>query len=250
LAVLAIGATLLGGALFVLFWTLAAIAVAAEWIGLFGGGRKAVAFAALVLVSASLAVALGEGLIALLVLAAGTALLALMSSPVQAAGILYAAPVALGATVLRADPVLGLAAILWLFAVVWGTDIGAYAVGRTVGGPRFWPAVSPKKTWSGMLGGLFFGVAAATALAAAFGLTDIAMLVLVGLAVSIVTHAGDLAESALKRRVGVKDSGHIIPGHGGVMDRLDGFTAAVALAACLGVLRGGAQAAGQGLLQW
>ena len=121
---------------------------------------------------------------------------------------------------------------MWLFLVVWISDIGAYFVGRKIGGPKLWPAISPKKTWAGLVGGLIFGTLVATL----FVVVDHLMvgphfidgLTLIGLsfATSLVSEAGDLFESGIKRHFGAKDSGHIIPGHGGIMDRLDSFVAA------------------------
>jgi phosphatidate cytidylyltransferase len=124
-----------------------------------------------------------------------------------------------------------------MFAVVWSTDIIAYFTGRALGGPKLMPRVSPKKTWSGALGGLAAGTAAGVALvlfARDNGWSTLAAAPLPAVAVasalaSILSQAGDLAESALKRRCGVKDSGRSIPGHGGVMDRLDGFFAVALL---------------------
>jgi phosphatidate cytidylyltransferase len=156
----------------------------------------------------------------------------------------------LGPVILRTDPVLGLAAVLWLFAVVWATDVVAYAVGRALGGPRLWPRVSPGKTWSGAIGGTLAGMLGGVAVAAAAGVPRLWPVALVALVASILSQAGDLFESALKRGAGVKDSGRLIPGHGGLMDRLDGFAAAAAFAVLLGTLRAGAGGAGQGLLAW
>ena len=159
------------------------------------------------------------------------------------AGLAGGAVVALVPPGLRDDPAIGILGPAWMFAVVWSTDVVAYITGRTFGGPKLMPTVSPKKTWSGALGGLAAGTAAGiglVALARGYGwsplaATSLAVVGLVSAAASIFSQAGDLAESALKRRWGVKDSGRSIPGHGGVMDRLDGF-AAVALLAGLYLL--------------
>ncbi len=122
----------------------------------------------------------------------------------------------------------GLADVLLVVLVVWGCDIGAYLVGRLVGGPRLAPLVSPGKTWSGAIGGLACGTAAGTALAGGFGAGAHGMLTAAGLSavLSILAQAGDLLESALKRHFNKKDSGWLIPGHGGLLDRLDGLIAA------------------------
>jgi phosphatidate cytidylyltransferase len=123
-------------------------------------------------------------------------------------------------------PQIGLAGVLWMFAVVWATDIGGYFAGRAFGGRKLWPRVSPKKTWSGFAGGTLAGIVAGCIVAAMFrvGLGVGWIIVLTALA-SMAGQAGDLGESVLKRRFGAKDSGHLIPGHGGLMDRLDAFWA-------------------------
>ena len=147
----------------------------------------------------------------------------------------------------RDDPGIGLVGPAWMFAVVWSTDIAAYFAGRKIGGPKLMPRVSPNKTWSGALGGLLGAVVAGTLVPV---LADLAGMPLpsaaslpvvagVSALASVLSQAGDLVDSGLKRRYGVKDSGKIIPGHGGVMDRLDGFFAVAVLAAVYLALRGG-----------
>lgn len=165
-------------------------------------------------------------------------------------GFVYAAIALAAPVVLRSDAEMGLAAVLWLFAVVWVSDIMAYFCGRLIGGPKLWPRVSPKKTWSGFIGGTAFSVAAATGVAAAFGAPSLLPVAIVSLAAAVISQGGDLFESSLKRRFGVKDSGTLIPGHGGLMDRLDGFVLAGLFALALGVWRGGLDAAGRGVLMW
>ena len=165
-------------------------------------------------------------------------------------GFLYAAIAFAAPVILRMDMEMGLAALLWLFAVVWVSDVMAYVCGRLIGGPKLWPAVSPKKTWAGFIGGTLFSVAAATGVAAAFGAPRLWPVAIVSLAAAIVSQGGDLLESSLKRRFRVKDSGTLIPGHGGLMDRLDGFVLAGLFALILGIWRGGLDAAGRGVLMW
>ncbi|GHE52382.1 phosphatidate cytidylyltransferase [Camelimonas fluminis] len=137
-------------------------------------------------------------------------------------------------------PMIGPGVLLWMFAVVWTTDIAAYFTGKTFGGPKLWPRVSPGKTWSGFAGGTLFGALAGVALLTlGFGWSLSWNLVAVSALASVLGQGGDLAESALKRHAGVKDSGALIPGHGGVLDRLDGFWAVTALVAAgmlLGIL--------------
>ncbi|MEM7319442.1 MAG: phosphatidate cytidylyltransferase [Pseudomonadota bacterium] len=127
---------------------------------------------------------------------------------------------------------LGFGWMLWLIGVVVATDVAGYFVGKAIGGPKFWPRISPKKTWSGTAGGWVASavVGAVFAVYGGFGL----MFVMVSVAASMASQAGDIAESAVKRRVGVKDSSHLIPGHGGFLDRFDGMMGAAVLVLILG----------------
>ena len=165
-------------------------------------------------------------------------------------GLLYASVLLLAPVILRRDPEFGFVSIIFLFAVVWTTDIAAYFAGRTLGGPKLWPAVSPKKTWSGAIGGTLGGIVAGIAVLKVAGLAIAPMLLLVALGLSVISEAGDLLESAIKRRFGAKDASHLIPGHGGLMDRLDGFLTAVLAAVLVGLLRGGLDGPARGLLVW
>ncbi len=131
---------------------------------------------------------------------------------------------------LRFDTQFGFLAIAFVFAIVWASDILGYFVGRAVGGPKLWERVSPKKTRSGAIGGLVGAVIASMGLAFFTGPSPVAMGLLAAV-LSVLSQAGDLFESAVKRRFDVKDSSQIIPGHGGLMDRLDGFIVVV-VAAC------------------
>lgn len=145
-------------------------------------------------------------------------------------GILYGGAGGSALAYLRADDAPGLAAILFLFAVVWATDIFAYFTGRSLGGARLAPVISPKKTWSGATGGAAAAIGAGVMMAWVFGLRGGWTVPIVALLLSIVSQCGDLFESWVKRRHDVKDSSNLIPGHGGVMDRVDGLVvAAVAL---------------------
>jgi phosphatidate cytidylyltransferase len=165
------------------------------------------------------------------------------------AGIGYALAASIASSAVRLDPLWGFAALMLVLLVVWATDIGGYFAGRLIGGPKLWPRVSPKKTWAGAIGGLAASLGVAIGFAALdFGKT-VPLLALAAV-LSVTSQLGDLFESAVKRRFGVKDSSHIIPGHGGLMDRLDGFVAAVVLAALFGFLRGGADGIGRGLMVW
>jgi phosphatidate cytidylyltransferase len=137
-----------------------------------------------------------------------------------------------------------------LFATVWTTDIFAFLGGRAIGGPLLWPQVSPKKTWVGAIAGLAGGVAAGVVVAYASGIGRLGMAGIMALLLSVLAQAGDLFESAVKRRFGAKDASRLIPGHGGLMDRLDGFLVAAFAALLIGIVRQGTAAPGAGLLLW
>lgn len=190
---------------------------------------------------------------AIVILGAIASALVARSNPVRRSwapfGVIYAGALALPALILREDATLGLISLVWLLAVVWCTDIAAYFCGRLIGGPKLWPRVSPNKTWSGALGGTVFGMLAGMATLYGAGVHSALLAAPVALLASVASQGGDLFESAMKRRFGVKDSSRLIPGHGGLMDRLDGFIAAAALALLIGLLRDpGAPA--HGLLLW
>jgi len=154
--------------------------------------------------------------------------------PADAAyGVLYIAPAALCLVWLR-DTHQGAWWTGMLFAATWSADIGAFAVGSALKGPKLWPRFSPNKTWSGFVGGCVAAMVAATLMAALpFFTLNIWAAALIGLATGLATMAGDLWESALKRRFGVKDSGDLIPGHGGLLDRVDGLMFAVVVLSTL-----------------
>lgn len=141
-------------------------------------------------------------------------------------GVLYIAPAGIVIIWLR-QSLQGAGWTLMLFATTWAADIAAFLVGSAVKGPKLWPRFSPNKTWSGFAGGLAASAAAAVAVAAAFMQLSLAGAAAIGLAGGLATMAGDLWESMLKRRFGVKDSGDLIPGHGGLLDRVDGLMFAV-----------------------
>nr|WP_284701288.1 phosphatidate cytidylyltransferase [Rhodoplanes tepidamans] len=254
LAPLAIAAVLVGGWPFVLFWAIAAIGVHWEWSSeILRAPRLPQAIGAGVLAFAGLVAGTGRPGLAVLVLAGGVALMAVAVRERRAwcvGGLVYAGLVLAGPAVLRADPSFGVVAIFVLFAVVWATDVLAYFGGRAIGGPKLAPSISPGKTWSGGVTGAVGGVVAGLLVAAVAGVPNLLAVAVLGLVLSCVSQAGDLFESAVKRRFGVKDSSRIIPGHGGLMDRLDGFLAAAGAAALLGAMRGGLDGAAQGLLVW
>ena len=147
---------------------------------------------------------------------------------------------------LRGDDPAGRATVFWLFAVVWASDSGAYAAGRTFGGPRLAPRISPAKTWAGAAGGVAAAAGASILLGWLMPLAgwvaerpSLALLAVAGVLGSIVGQMGDLAESALKRRVGADDSGRLIPGHGGILDRGDAYAAATFALMLATVVSGG-----------
>ncbi len=205
---------------------LAPIALVCAWVG---GAAFAVIVAAVMLGLAVEWLGLCRG--------SGRALL-------RPAGLAYVAVAGAAMLWLRDDPVAGRADVLFLLLVVWAGDIGAYLIGRWVGGPRLAPYISPGKTWSGAMGGLLAAVAAG--LVAAHVLSDAATsrVVVIAAVLGIVAQAGDLLESFVKRRLEVKDSGHLIPGHGGLFDRLDGVLAVAPVAAVL------ALTLGRGVVLW
>lgn len=268
LAVGALGSAVAGGWLFAAIWAALAVLVYTEWFsmarhepgapppGFHWSVAPGVLFLAVLALCLSGALLNGWGLRAAMPWLAGlfvAFLLAVSRAGLahrrwQASGMLYAGGLLVSVLVLRLSDSLGLVAILALFAIVWGADIGAYFTGRTLGGPKLAPRISPNKTWSGFAGGLVTGIVAGLLVLRVAGLApSLALAVLCG-ALALVSVAGDLFESHMKRRFGVKDSGRLIPGHGGFMDRLDAFLFAAILAAVIGVWRGGVQNAAGGLL--
>jgi phosphatidate cytidylyltransferase len=249
----ALGAALAGGALFAALVAAVGIAIAYEWGDITrrapGSGNLDAATAAGAIAAAAaagLALAGRPGQAFVAVAAAAVLSSALVGGDARrrvlaAAGALYAGLPCLFAVALRERA--GVEALVSLLVVVWTTDVAAYAGGRTIGGAKLWPAVSPKKTWSGALSGLLGGTGAGLLAAAAFGAAPSAGLALLFAVLSVASQAGDLAESALKRRFGRKDSGWLIPGHGGVMDRVDGLLAALVVAGLCSLAAPGALAA-------
>ncbi len=258
LAGAAVGALAMGGWVFGLFWLIAALAVNWEWQRLIGAplpllrslagagflcavallfrfGRMDFVFLLTPLVVAFAAWAAGRGFR----LWAGF-------------GLIYAGGLLLAVLSLRHDPFFGACAIGWLFAVVWGTDVCAYFGGRLIGGAKLAPRVSPGKTWSGFLVGVSCGAALGAIVAHLWpnAQAPLGSVFLLGLATSAVAQAGDLFESWVKRRFGVKDSSQLIPGHGGAMDRLDGFIAAAVFASLFGLWRAVPPSAAAGLFYW
>ena len=257
--VVALAAAWVGGFWFLVFWFAAAALVLWEWQKLIDGERlmaRLVVGAATLLAVSPLALH-GSVKWSLAALVAGAVLAAVAAGPTRSArvwagaGVFYAGAILACPVLLRASPAYGLAAVLWLFAVVWGADIMAYFGGRLIGGPRLWPRVSPGKTWSGAIvgavSGALLGVLVAFLIAPS-GARPVPLLIL-GFVAAIVEALGDLFESAVKRRFDVKDFSHLIPGHGGLMDRLDGFVAAAIFAVIVGWTRTSGDWIASGLFQ-
>jgi phosphatidate cytidylyltransferase len=254
LAPVAIAIAYAGGWPWAVLVTLAAIGLYVEWLTIIGMAREAriAGSGAVALAIAGVCLATTQIDAALVVLALGLAAIALLSPRQRiwaTAGYCYAAAAEIASVLVRLDQVYGFVALILILLVVWVTDIGGYFAGRGLGGPKLWPRVSPKKTWAGAIGGFAASLAVSGGFAA-FGLGRPGSFLLLGAALSVVSQAGDLFESAVKRRFGVKDSSHIIPGHGGLLDRLDGYVAAVVMAAIFGLLRGGVDGVGRGLMVW
>ncbi|QOZ34202.1 phosphatidate cytidylyltransferase [Bradyrhizobium sp. CCBAU 53421] len=254
LAPVAIALAYLGGIAWSLLVTLAAIGLFAEWLMVTGLGRefRVMVPGIVALLLAGFGLMAGRIDAALVVLGVGAVVVALTSGVRRnwaIAGLLYAAAAEIASVLLRLDPAKGFAALMFVLLVVWVTDIGGYFAGRSIGGPKLWVRISPKKTWAGAAGGFVASLLVAACFAA-FEIGTAGPLLMLGAVLSVVSQLGDLFESAVKRRFGVKDSSHIIPGHGGLLDRLDGFVAAVIVAAIFGFLRGGADGVGRGLMVW
>ncbi len=249
MAVIALSALYLGGVAFWLLVSLLALAMMHEWATMMRAAtwKKALA---LLLVAAMMAYALllvdrsafashSDAIAAQAIdlAGAGAILLAVVAFSARlGAGLLYVALPALALVYLREQPD-GLALALWTLVVVWATDIGAYFAGRAIGGPKLAPSISPNKTWAGLFGGMAAALAIGAGVAWSAGLP--AALLVLGAPLAVAAQGGDLFESWLKRISGVKDSGRLLPGHGGVLDRLDGVVPVavlIAAATALGMI--------------
>jgi phosphatidate cytidylyltransferase len=206
---------LVRGATFDLGFFVHAIAVTAA-IVLAGAGYAALAVAALAIAAITLIpLYIGRG------------------ARLSALGVFYVGLPAVALLWLRSDEPFGFTAVLFIFAVVWSSDTAAYAAGRSIGGPKLWPRVSPNKTWAGLIGALCAGAVAAAVFAVLEPEAAPVRLILIGVGLALIAQAGDLAESALKRLFNLKDASDLIPGHGGFMDRMDSIVAAAVAAALL-----------------
>jgi phosphatidate cytidylyltransferase len=141
-------------------------------------------------------------------------------------GLPYIASFALALLSLRATPDTGMVLVFYLLAVVWGADIGGYIAGRLIGGPKLAPAISPNKTWAGFFGGIVLATVCGGSVMLAFGARNAWAGLLLAFGLAVVSQLGDLFESWVKRRADVRQSSNLIPGHGGVLDRIDGLIVA------------------------
>jgi phosphatidate cytidylyltransferase len=245
LAPLPLVAIWLGGPLLPILTIVAAIVMAWEWSRLCGGGPTLVGVVTAAVVAAAVAGIWGIWLGAVIVGVGGAGVWAVESrrtgsAPLwAAAGSLWVGLPCIILLWLAQSGGAGRGTLLWVFAVVWATDIGAYAFGRQLGGPLLAPRWSPRKTWAGLIGGIACAALAGWATAGLLGAASVLPLVLVSAALAIVEQFGDLAESVAKRRFGVKDASSLIPGHGGLLDRLDGLLAVIPAVALLTLFGGG-----------
>jgi len=233
----ALGGLWLGGAVFWMLCAALALGVLREWGMLVGArepDRRLMLFAMVVPLAIMSPWAAGPGFRALgFVLGAAVFILGVSRQPPRAAGLLYAGLPVLALLVIRDEP-RGLLFGFWTLALVWACDMGAFFAGRWLGGPRLAPAISPNKTWAGLIGGVAAAGVFAAVLHVGYGLPW--RLTLATPALAIASQGGDLFESWMKRRAGVKDSGTLLPGHGGLLDRLDGLVPVAPLAALLVML--------------
>lgn len=255
LAALALAATLFSPWSFLVLVMVGAGLIAWEW-GRLTRGNGFDGTALITAVAAAAVAILGSvgrpDLALFLATAAGAAILFAAPSKAEGGwslgGLVCSALPAFALVWLRSDAALGAAAIVFLFAVAWTTDSASYAAGRLIGGPKLAPRISPQKTWNGFIVGALTPALVGVAFALVLGSTSPLLLALVSVALALACQAGDLVESSVKRRFGAKDMSQLIPGHGGLLDRIDGLLFAAVLAALI-ALRNPASP-GSGLLLW
>lgn len=247
LGVVVVAVVYMGGLVFSAVIILFAIIMVYEWNQICENGRFGpvgllhTVFICAALVFASAGMVLEAAGVALAGLAAAAALAVYLGRPIvwPVLGILYVAIPCISVVWLRVYGNQGLTIVFWSFAVVWATDIGAYGFGKIIGGPRLAPRISPKKTWAGLAGGTLCGTVAGGAVAVLTGLATVEIMMALSFILTFAAHLGDLAESALKRRFDVKDSSNLIPGHGGLLDRVDGLVLVWPVMVALQTLHGG-----------
>lgn len=230
----AVGALLAGGGALWLLMVVVALFMMAEWSDLHGidpGAKRLGQYILSVPLAVMAPIAAGSDPFALGLLV-GAAFFAVIVTRRRALaiGTLYCGLPVFALVLIRDQPH-GIVLTLWALALVWATDIGAYFAGRTIGGPKLAPVISPNKTWAGLIGGVAFAGLFGAVMQVRYGL-PLRLTVATPL-LAVLAQGGDLYESWLKRRAGVKDSGNILPGHGGIMDRLDGLVPVAPVAALL-----------------
>ena len=252
--------TIAGGVAFQVFCALGALLIVYEYAGIVRGRPAAPAnwplfFALIAVLAVYFVWGAAACVVTILVMAAALAAADVFRGRKiwDAAGLGYAALPFLALVLLRGDTRIGLDAVLFLFACVWGADTFAYFAGRRLGGPKLAPAISPNKTWSGLAGGLAGAVLAGLIVLYLAGYRPAPLLAGLALILALASVAGDLLESWLKRRFGKKDSGRTIPGHGGILDRVDGLLVAAFVFWLVGIAGGApmfaAGSAGETLLR-
>lgn len=233
-----------GTPVFEVMVALAAGILAGEWIRMTRAGAPRThvwLLGGVLLVAIAIAASIGIAA-ALVILLVSTVLILLQTrgAPWITLGVLYIGLPCISLIWLRDDSVAGAAVVIWLLLVVWASDIGAYAAGRLIGGPKLAPRISPNKTWAGLVGGVVAAAVTSASFVAIVDGADPGPACLLGGTLAIVAQAGDLLESWVKRRFGVKDTGTLIPGHGGLLDRVDALLAVVLVVACIAAVDGGA----------
>lgn len=247
LAPLAVACLWLGAWWWAVLLTVAAAGLAVEWVHLCGGrlaSPEGVVIPLAVLAAGAAAAVDGEMLGLGLIVGGFLLAWCLGGRASLAAGVPYVGVAIVALAWLRGDGEAGRDNVLFLLLIVWASDIGAYLAGRLVGGPKLAPRISPSKTWAGAVGGLVAAIAVGAAVALALHGGNVPHILPVAAGIGVAAQLGDLLESAVKRHFGVKDSGRLIPGHGGLLDRLDGVLTAAPTAALLAV------AAGRGVELW
>ena len=237
LAVPVLASVYVGSPVFEILVSAAALAMTWEWYRMCARDAPGVAAIAVgvTLIAAFTAVGLAQTAFSLAVLGIGAVVVFVLSRRRLwlSAGVFYVGLPCVAIIWLRNDPTAGRETIFWLLGLVWASDIGAYAFGRLIGGPKLAPAVSPNKTWAGFCGAIICAGLVGAATAAIVELEPLWHLALVSAILGATAQAGDLLESWVKRRFGVKDAGSLIPGHGGFLDRADGLIAAVVITALI-----------------
>lgn len=243
LAAVALALTWWGTHAFAVLILLVSAALCWEWGRIVRGNQIDVSLVVHLLICAG-AIALaafGQAALGMLAVLVGALVIAALgfggTGMMSSLGVLYVGLPAVALVWLRSDGPIGLMAVLFVFASVWATDTFAYIFGRLIGGPKLGPRISPNKTWSGLIGGTLASALVGAGFATLIERGVPLHLAGLGLLLGLVSQMGDLSESALKRQYGVKDASHLIPGHGGFMDRVDGMIFAALAAGILALLR-------------